>query len=97
MIVNLSAAAETEMEEAYDYYEAQRGGLGDEFAVELEGAFRELARSPLRWPEVETGFRKYRLNRFPYLLFYRVVSGHVQVISVSHAARKPGHWRPHLD
>jgi hypothetical protein len=39
MIVHLSAAAETEMEVAYDYYQGQRAGLGDEFASELEHAF----------------------------------------------------------
>jgi hypothetical protein len=36
MIVLLHPAAAAEMEQAYDFLEAQRPGLGEQFSVELE-------------------------------------------------------------
>ncbi|HEV8605981.1 MAG TPA: hypothetical protein VGQ99_11470 [Tepidisphaeraceae bacterium] len=41
MIVYFSAAAETQMEEAYDYFESQRQGLGDDLAVDIEAGVRK--------------------------------------------------------
>jgi plasmid stabilization system protein ParE len=96
MMVILHSQAETEMEEAYDYLEAQRPGLGDAFSEELESAFRELAQAPDRWAEIEPGFRRFRLRRFQYGLIYRITNGVVEVLAVAHLARRPGYWHSRL-
>ena len=93
MNVHLSEVAEVPMEQAFDFYEDVRDGLGVEFAHELERAFRVLAEAPRRWAEVEGNFRRYRLRRFPYSLYYRVKSKGVDVLAIWHDARKPHGWR----
>jgi toxin ParE1/3/4 len=97
MIVLLSPAAEADMEEAYDFLEHQRSGLGDDFANQLQLAFRRIAEAPFRWPEIEPGFRRYRLARFRYGLIYRVVQDRAEIIAIWHLARRPGSWRANLE
>ena len=96
MIVFFSAAAELEMEQAYDYFESQRPGLGDGLAGEIESGVRQIAEHPLRWPEEEVGFRRYRLRRFKYKLIYRISGNQTQIVSVWHLSRRPGGWRANL-
>ena len=93
MKVFFSGRAERHMEDAYDFYEGERAGLGDEFAIELEHGVYEIAAAPMRWPEDEPGFRRFRLRRFPYLLFYRITASGVEIVAVWHTARMPGGWR----
>ena len=96
MIVVLSPAAEADMEEAYDFLEQRRSGLGDEFAAQLEAGFHRIAEAPNRWPELEPGFRRYRLAMFKYCIIYRVVVDRAEVVAVWHLARRPGSWRQNL-
>jgi len=96
MMVFFSVAAELEMEHAYDYLESQRSGLGDDFSVDLEAGVRQIAEHPMRWPEEEPGFRRYRLRRFQYKLIYRIREDQAEIVSVWHLARMPAGWRANL-
>jgi len=79
---------------AVDFYESQRHGLGAEFAVEIGMGIARVLEAPTRWPEVEPGTRKYRVDRFPFGIFYRVPTGAVvEIIAIFDLRRKPGTWR----
>lgn len=79
---------------AADYYEAQRTGLGSEFIDDLELALSRVLEAPNRWPELEPGVRRYRFDRFPYALIYRMPAGDmVEIVAVFHLHRRPGSWR----
>ena len=86
--------AEKEIEEALEWYESERPGLGVELAVELEKTFRDLFQRPEAWPlwRPEYPYRKRPMERFPYVIFYRVTETEVRVLAVAHAKRKPGYW-----
>ena len=96
MIAFFSAAAESEMQPAYDHLESQRRGLGDDLAGEIETGVHKIAEHPLRWPEEEPGFRRYRLRRFKDKLIYRIRNNQAEIISVWHLARRPGGWRANI-
>ena|SRR5437868_1259884 len=96
MIVFFSAAAESEMQQAYDYLDSQRRGLGDDLAGEIETGVRQIAEHPFRWPEEERGFRRYRLRKFKYKLIYRIKDNQAEIVSVWHLARQPGGWRANI-
>jgi plasmid stabilization system protein ParE len=96
MIVFFSAAAEAEMEQAYDYLETQRPGLGNDLVSDIEAGVRQISEHPLRWPEEEPGFRRYRLRRFKYKLIYRIRSNQAEIVSVWHLSRRPGGWRANV-
>jgi toxin ParE1/3/4 len=86
-----------EYEETRVWYERRREGLGDAFRDEVDRAVARIARAPTRWPVAFVRFRKVRLRRFPYLLYYHVMDDSLAlVLAVSHARRRPGYWRRRL-
>ena len=99
MIVHIRAEAEDDLEQAFDYYESQRPGLGQEFLDEYVRGTREVASYPTRWQREPgtTNARRYRLNRFPYALIYQVKDAASTIVAVVHLHRKPGFWRNRLE
>lgn len=79
---------------AAEFYETRHPGLGTEFAVDIGIALTRVLDAPQRWPEIEPGIRRYRLERFPYALIYRVTAVNLlDIIAVFDLRREPGSWR----
>jgi plasmid stabilization system protein ParE len=91
--VVLRAEAETEFDEAFDYYDARRAGLGTEFVSEVQRVFERIAANPLIHQEVFADIRKAVVRRFPYCVFYRPHPDRVEVLSVFHTSRDPSVWQ----
>lgn len=77
--------AERDLFAARDWYEHRRLGLGDEFLDEVTLAMLELERTPELPRLYFRKFRRVRLRRFPYKLFYQVEDDVVIVFRVLHA------------
>ncbi len=86
-------AAERDVAEARDWYEDQRGGLGSEFLTAVEDVFARIREWPEMYAVEYRGVRRARVNRFPYVVYYRLVEAGVQVIAVMHGSRDPRAWR----
>lgn len=86
-------AARLEYNEAADWYESQRPGLGREFVTEIEAALQQAGEMPQRFPIMLLDTRCVRVRRFPYSIFFRVRSDRLIVLSVFHARRDPNVWR----
>ncbi|MGA2230799.1 MAG: type II toxin-antitoxin system RelE/ParE family toxin [Tepidisphaeraceae bacterium] len=94
MNYRFSPEARVDLLAAADFYETQQAGLGTEFAVDVGLGLARLLEAPRRWPEIELGIRRYRLDRFPYGLIYRIASARmVEIIAVFDLRRRPGSWR----
>jgi len=78
--------AETEIIEAWDWYEMRHQGLG------AEAAISRAARVPDANPRVHGEVRRELLRRFPFGVFYVVENETLLVLAVAHARRKPGYW-----
>jgi plasmid stabilization system protein ParE len=52
-----------------------------------------IAENPEHFPAIHKDIRRAVLRRFPYAIFYRIVSGHVVVIACFHGKRNPKDWR----
>src|SRR5947209_20454671 len=93
MDVRFHRLAIREYEETRDLYERRREGLGEAFTGEVDRAIARIAKSPTRWPVAFVRFRRVRLRRFPYLLYYYVVDDSLAlVLAVAHARPRPGYW-----
>jgi plasmid stabilization system protein ParE len=93
MEVRFHRLAAQEYREARAWYEHRRSGLGDSFITEIDRAVAWVANQPERWPVFRDRFRRVRLRRFPYALYYRVVDPtQVIVLAVAHNRRRPGYW-----
>jgi len=91
VVTRPSAAAE--IETAYRWYERERAGLGSEFLEAIDKMVKGIAENPERFPIVRKDIRRAVLHRFPYSIFYRIVSGHIVVIACFHGKRNPKVWR----
>lgn len=91
--------ARAEILEAADWYDARASGLGDDFVREVDAAIDAVMRSPRAWPTwpgapaLTPPLQRYLLPRFRfYAVAYQAFDGHVLVLGVPHAARRPFYW-----
>ncbi len=84
--------AAAEVEQAHDWYEQQREGLGEEFLAELRRGEEKVLAMPLTYRVVRRDTRRFLLHRFPYQLLYRVVDDVVVVVACFHGKRSPTRW-----
>lgn len=74
---------------AYSWYDDQLPGLGEGFLFELEMVFEKLKQHPQHYSFVFDDFRDVRLNRFPYLVIFKIEGRKVYINSIKHSKRKP--------
>jgi plasmid stabilization system protein ParE len=91
--VVLRAEAETEFDEAFDFYDGRQAGLGTDFAAEVQKVFDRLSANPLIHQVVFADIRKAVVKRFPYCIYYRAHADRVEVIAVFHTSRDPSIWQ----
>lgn len=86
-------AAEADVEEAYQWYEGQRAGLGEAFRHAIDLAVAAVESNPAVYPVMHRNTRRVLLPRFPYGLYYRDVGQNVVVVACIHGKRHPRVWR----
>ncbi|QOV90859.1 hypothetical protein [Humisphaera borealis] len=86
--------AREEFKNACDFYNDQKPGLGYEFAMEVGLAIAVIRDAPNRWPLIDRGIHKYRLDRFPYGILYRILDAQLfEIVAVFDLRAEPGSWR----
>lgn len=85
--------AEAELLEARAWYEKQRPGLGQAFAAAVDRALAGIVQNPLAYPRVHGETGRALVQRFPYAIYFRVVSDELVVLAVMHGRRLPRRWR----
>jgi len=97
MIVRLSSAAITDSNTAFNWYEDERDGLGEELAQELEHALSLIREHPevggVAWGQYRRAVRRW----FPYSVIYQVSERDAVVVAVFHASRDPEIWKSRPD
>jgi plasmid stabilization system protein ParE len=83
-----------DVEEALTYYRRISGRLADEFHAELRDLINRAAENPLRFHQVDQGFRRANLKRFPYHLLYESHLDCIRVMVLRHNKRHPRYGLP---
>jgi toxin ParE1/3/4 len=78
------------------FYEERSDGLGFDFILELERAYRRIQMTPSRWQKARHRTRKVTLDRFPHSVYYRELTDTIWIISVAPHARRPYYWQRRL-
>ena len=91
--VVLAPAAESDIEQAFRWYEARDVASATAFRAEALEAIDQLAVDPLRWRVDASGNRRRLLKRFPYSVWFEVRAHTVTVLAIAHHRRLPGYWR----
>jgi toxin ParE1/3/4 len=83
-------AAEADVEEAFEWYEAQRPGLGNGFQPAIDVAVAAVENQPEAYAFIHRNTRHTLLPRFPDC---RVLEQNVVVVPCIHGKRQPTKWR----
>ena len=95
MAYNLSIRpeAETDLSDAFNYYQHCRPGLGQDFPLCVEVAFERITRNPCQYQAVHKTVRRAVIHRFPYGIYYIVANKHIIVLAVMALMRDPTRWQ----
>ena len=93
MKISFLIPVQTEFEEAMEYYDEQRTGLGIEFSEEVRQALDRVSHYPEAWSQLSPRIRRCLVNRFPYSVIYEVRNELLIIIAIQHHLRKPESWR----
>jgi plasmid stabilization system protein ParE len=86
--IRVQAEAVIEIQDAFEWYEAQKEGLGLDFIEEIESGLKHISNHPKYYTAINSQFRRFKIYRFPYLIIYEIDQYEVVVNTVRHAKRK---------
>jgi plasmid stabilization system protein ParE len=87
---------QNEVNDAHEWYERQRPGLGADFLRALDEVFLRLSATPQVHAMIYQNVRRALPRRFPYGVYYRMLAGRVEVIAVQHSRRDPSSWQSRI-
>jgi plasmid stabilization system protein ParE len=92
----LAPEAARDLEEAADWYENQRPGLGEELLRCVEACIQAVCRTPEMHAKVHEDYRRSLVRRFPYAIIYECKDNVVTIYSIFHTSQDPRKWRSRL-
>lgn len=90
--VIIQPEAEADLDEAYQYFEQQKSGLGFQLPEDITEVFELLEANPLVFQKVYGEKRRAVIRRFGYNVIYKVLDGDVYVLAIMHGSRDPRKW-----
>ena len=94
-MIRFRPAAAREFAADFRYYEKDHPGRGIRFIAAVDATLAQVAAAPLRFAILyEPDIRSAKVRRFPYRVVSVLVDDAIEVVSVAHAKRRPGYWRP---
>ncbi|WP_017302406.1 type II toxin-antitoxin system RelE/ParE family toxin [Nodosilinea nodulosa] len=88
--------AELDIQDAFEWYEAQTPGLGSEFIRAVDASLSGIGRNPFGYPKIYQQARRALLRRFPYGLLFVVEQELIAVVACFHGKRSPKSWQDRL-
>ncbi len=82
-----------DIKSAYDWYESQRMGLGEDFLLILEESYVKIIKTPKIYQDIYKTVRRKLVRRFPYGVFFVLREDTVIVLAVLHTKREPHEWQ----
>lgn len=70
--IRITLGASSDEEDAYNYYEDKRKGLGEEFLEELTKKYKSISAHPELYSFIDNRrlLRDVKIDRFPYVIIY---------------------------
>ena len=91
--IEFRPAAAKDLEEAAQWYEAQRSGLGSEFLEEVQTALDAIVENPEQFPVLYRNTRRALVRRFPYGIYFRSTLTRRLIVACMHGRRRPTRWQ----
>ena len=95
--IRLAEDAEIELWNQVIYFEKQKSGLGLDFEKEVCIALKSIQQNPTLWKPRKNGCRRFLINRFPYIIHYRIEDeATIRVWAIAGTSQKPNYWSDRL-
>lgn len=91
MKIEFLEAAQAELDDAFEWYEAQQKNLGVQFINEFEAAIKRIS-TYQSYVLIGNEVRRCLIKRFPNGILYGNDSKAIVIIAVAHLHRKPSYW-----
>jgi plasmid stabilization system protein ParE len=91
--VVLRPETEADLSQARDWYEQDGPELATAFVDSFEAVIALVEAMPQLYAVAFKNIRRAKLRRFPYLIYYRVLSDRIEVIGVLHGSRDSHVWQ----
>jgi plasmid stabilization system protein ParE len=92
----IRSEAEWDIQDAFEWYEAQTPGLGSEFVRAVDACLSGIGRNPFAYPIVYQQARRSLIRRFPYGILYVFEGETISVVACFHSKRNPKFWQDRL-
>lgn len=89
MNVLYTERSEIDIEIAYDWYNLQVSGLGDDFLDSIEDSIDQISNHPDMFQVRYSVFRGCPIKRFPFVIYYTVEEDFIVIHSVFDSRQNP--------
>jgi plasmid stabilization system protein ParE len=96
MKIKFLEIAQAELDDAIDFYNFERPGLGRQFLEELIIAIELIASYPDAWQECSKRTRRCQTRRFPYGIIYQIKKDEILIVAIANLHRKPDYWKDRI-
>ena len=87
--LEIKEEAVQDMQEAYDYYEERKLGLGERFLDTLETYIERVQKHPLHYQIRRKPYREALIKDFPYLIIYEIEENNIIVYAIFSTWKNP--------
>jgi plasmid stabilization system protein ParE len=84
--------AKRELDDAVDYYNREKPGLGYELLWEIFFAIDRIKQFPQAWQTFHEDARRCLVRRFPYGIIYVQQEDLIVILAIAHLHREPDYW-----
>lgn len=89
MKLEFSELAQSELEDARDYYNLQQENLGEGFKRHIKESVENIIQFPTLYPKISNKLHRVVVHKFPYSIFYALLEERIIIVSLAHQHRKP--------
>jgi toxin ParE1/3/4 len=84
--------ADRDIERASDWYARASARLAVAFLDDVQDTIDVARARPMSFAEVRRGIRRVMCSRFPYYVYFEVLSVQIDILAVYHTSRDQARW-----
>jgi plasmid stabilization system protein ParE len=85
--------AQADLEDAFQWYESHRPGLGSDLLKSLDEAIDQIQANGSAFAKLHGDVRRVLVRRFLYAVYFRESNDQFLILAVFHARRNPKVWK----
>jgi plasmid stabilization system protein ParE len=93
MKIEILEVAERDMQSSLRFYIRRSPALAVDYLSDFQNACERILFFPEAGTSLNAEIRRLLLKRFPFAIYYRMISETIEVIGILHTRRNPAIWK----